>query len=711
MPTLDQIFGSDQMNTTEVVGALKKTLKEEAFVELTLLYAASPAALINLCKALEDDQTITFLNFHSRFNLTDEMLNALMMTLKKNQNITKLSIKSSSNANIAIEVARLLKNNQSSLRELTLTIGTPDNARELATALKKNNTLETLNISNARNILYVSLISLNEELTAALLPALKEHPRITHLDMSETLNLGFREEVRNRNIVLLIDALNINRNLSHFSYTHNDLNEKETQLFASLIKENKGVSDLNLGYNQMGCKGAQALADILKKNDTLTNLNLRNNNIKKDGMQALAVALATNSTLTKLDISENEVDTPSLAKALKQNHTLKYLNLYDTKCDIEVLAEALKDNQGLTDLNLGSILKINAVSLEHLIAALPQNHSLTSLGLSSNCLFDHSIPDLIGLLNRSPKLSKLDLSSNKIQLEGFQTFATFLETNQSLTSLDLSRCHDIYGTDIEGIKSLAQSLKKNSTLTELTLTIEYSRVDAYNPTKHAQDINAFYKALDELLTANNTITILNIEPPSLNIQNPSQESEEAYNRIRKALKKNQALADTKTINLISEKIQESAPLIPPVLANIMARYVGPSIPPESTLATPASLRTSPSDLSAVEPQSPHTSAVIPESSSKSVSLWTQIKEWLSEKWNKLSTIISDAWNTFKNKLGLTPKENHISNNDPSNPIISPDQTIQTSALQKEKIKNTFESTKQRKTSHKPDKKTKKNRRL
>lgn len=97
-----------------------------------------------------------------------------------------------------------------------------------------------------------------------------------------------------------------------------------------------------------------------------------------------------------------------------------------------------------------------------------------------------------------------------------------------------------------------------------------------------------------------------------------------------------------------------------------------------------------------------------ESPSKSLSILTRIKQWFAVKWDKLSTFVSNTWNTLKNKFGLTLEKIHTSGNDQNKSVLPPDQTAQTQVSQKEKVgSETIESTKKLEASHKPNKQTKK----
>lgn len=155
------------------------------------------------------------------------------------------------------------------------------------------------------------------------------------------------------------------------------------------------------------------------------------------------------------------------------------------------------------------------------------------------------------------------------------------------------------------------------------------------------------------------------------------------------------------------------------IKNIIYGYLYPGSPPFSkssaSKSTDLTLTTvnseeNPSDQKP-KANKPKSSAPPSTESSEQLSLLAKLQQRLRTIWDKLSILVSNAWNAIKNKLGLTPKENHITSNTQSGPMTSPDQTARSLELQKGKIgSQTPESKKQAAASHKPRQTSKKSKR-
>lgn len=662
MPTLVQILQSDQTNTEEIVSALKKALKEESSIFFDNKKGTgndiSFSALNNLLKALEDNQTVKQLLLWN--TLPDETIDSLMAVLQKNHHLTNLNLQCNSNPNVITHVAHLLENNQSSLKELTLNMRSPNagpNTKILAVALEKNNTLECLTIDSSE---------IDNECAKILASAITKHPRLARL------NITF-SKIKTISTALLIEALKINQTITHFSYAHNGMDSKIISFFASLLKEQTGMTELDLNQSFVRCKGAKNLANALKGNTKLKCLNLDMNGIEQEGMEALASVLEENSTLEKLNLAWNEgyQATAALAKALRQNQTLEHLNLYRTNVDIEILSEALSYNRGLTELDLGDN-NVNDTILKTLTTALQKKQNLTCLGLKYNKIEDRDVPALIELLNNAPNLTKLNLSDNDILSYGIQLLAAFLENNQSLTSLDLG----YNPIDILGIQALSKSLKMNSTLTELVLKFDFNSetqvVESY--------LTELYKAFDELLKVNQTLTGLKIDP-SKSLDPPYLAAyQEPYDNIKQAIKRNQVLATTRIIDQIQiglrpHKLWEMIPIL-----KIILDYAGP---PSRIIR-----HCDPPTREATEAAHPvlNTMASLPSEVPKPPSTLSKLKQALHTVWDKLCILIYNAWNTLKNKFKFTSNTTHAADNHLNKPLSPPNQIEQAAMLpQKERM--------------------------
>ncbi len=143
--------------------------------------------------------------------------------------------------------------------------------------------------------------------------------------------------------------------------------------------------------------------------------------------------------------------------------------------NIKVLAKALRTNKTLLKLHLSNT-GLNCCDLILLGNMLCKNNTLKRLILSKNDIQDPGLAHLISVLTlHNSTLSHLDLSKNGFTQEMFSALGLFLETNTSITRLILN---DFSGNDILIVKPLSKAIKKNSTLTELSLLNSYIGSDA-----------------------------------------------------------------------------------------------------------------------------------------------------------------------------------------------------------------------------------------
>ena len=200
-----------------------------------------------------------------------------------------------------------------------------------------------------------------------------------------------------------------------------DIDTDGAKVLADNLNATK-LMELDLKLNNIGDAGTCLLADALMANTTLAKLNLSFNNMSRDGAKALADVLKTNTTLVELDLSNNKIEWKG-AKAL---------------------ADALEINDTLMMLDLG-FNRIGGIGAGYILKVLEHNNTLTELDLRNNliCILEFNSPSNIAI----------------------QTAAYCLKSNQTLTTLNL----EYNGIGDAGERALAEALKANTTITELSL--------------------------------------------------------------------------------------------------------------------------------------------------------------------------------------------------------------------------------------------------
>lgn len=168
----------------------------------------------------------------------------------------------------------------------------------------------------------------------SLTEALKVNQTVTSLNLSDT-----KLELNSENMENLSDALKVNRTLTTLNLTNNFLGEDAENIknLSDALKTNKALTTLNLSGACLGrnAENMENISDALKVNKTLTSLDLGGNDLGEnweEDMQNLCDALKVNRTLTTLDLSDNELgqyegDIKHISDALEVNQTLTALDL------------------------------------------------------------------------------------------------------------------------------------------------------------------------------------------------------------------------------------------------------------------------------------------------------------------------------------------------------------------------------------------------
>lgn len=272
--------------------------------------------------------------------------------------------------------------------------------------------------------------------------------------------------------------------------------------YLDLLKSNtfKWLRMRNVYYR--GChlfaRLAMPFSEALKYNTTLNSLYLEEDVGKIDplGAEALSGALKVNSSLTKLDLRYNKIGdsgAQALSDALEVNTTLTKLNLSGNDISASgtrFLSKALKINASLTSLNLSS----NKFG-ERRQGGLPRPleiYTMMNLFYGGVC----TLPEAM------KKLDEFSTGRDKtVDTYGFFSLSESLKTNTTLTNLNLSY-NEI---DCVAAYYLSESLKTNTTLTTLNLSV--TRLTTFG-----------VKCLSLALRTNGTLTSLDVSGNNITAQ-------------------------------------------------------------------------------------------------------------------------------------------------------------------------------------------------
>lgn len=288
----------------------------------------STEGIKNIVSALKDNPTPVSLDFQfiekespDRFaefiELRSEKVKVFASALEQNyQGLVGLSLQRNQLGNDNAKIlASALKRN-TTLRSLQLGVNNLGNegAKTIADALTENKSLRELNLE------YNGIEREGAKVIASLL---EKSGSLTSLDV------GYNE-IDNEGVTAIARALVSNRTLEVLSLRVNSIDSKCAMDIASMLSKNQTLKTLDLGSNPMGDQGAKVIASGLEINRSLLRLELWYNDINTNGCEALAGTLKKNTTLTHLNLSHNCGDkssTKSFASALDQNNSLLLLDL------------------------------------------------------------------------------------------------------------------------------------------------------------------------------------------------------------------------------------------------------------------------------------------------------------------------------------------------------------------------------------------------
>lgn len=263
----------------------------------------------------------------------------------------------------------------------------------------------------------------------ALASALKVNGVLTTLNLSSN-------QIGEKGAIAMAEALKVNGALTSLNLSYNYVGPGLGIPLAMALKVNGVMKNLYLEFNQIGKEGAIAIADALKVNGVLENLNLETNQIGKEGAIAIADALKVNVVMNSIDLDGSALP----IKQLKGTEPVETLDLSRKKLRFLsgiVIAALIEVNGVLTNLNLAGN-NLRAEGGKALAEALKVNGVMTTLSLQSNSIGSEGGIAMAEALKFNGVLKELNLRENIIRVDGAKAIAEALKVNGVLTNLDMS---------------------------------------------------------------------------------------------------------------------------------------------------------------------------------------------------------------------------------------------------------------------------------
>ncbi|XP_077320196.1 NACHT, LRR and PYD domains-containing protein 3-like isoform X1 [Lithobates pipiens] len=319
---------------------------------------------------------------------------------------------------------------------------TDSSCPHLVSGIRNNQTLRTLNLSG-NNLEGPHFRDLMEALTTTRIEQLDlSYNHLTdsscpHLASAirnnrtlRTLNLS-KNNLKGPHFRDLMAALTTSR-IEELQLSSNHLTDSSCPHLASGIRNNQTLRRLDLSKNNLDGPHFRDLMEALTKS-RIEELLLKNNELTDSSCPHLASGIRNNQTLRTLDLSGNNLEGPhfrDLMEALITSQIEELLlvgnHLKESSC--LHLASGIHNNQKLRILNL-SHNNLEGPDFKVLMEALPTS-PIEELHLRYNDLKDRSCPHLASGIRNNQTLRTLNLSGNNLEGPHFRDLIEALTTSR-----------------------------------------------------------------------------------------------------------------------------------------------------------------------------------------------------------------------------------------------------------------------------------------
>ncbi|CAF2922125.1 unnamed protein product [Rotaria sp. Silwood2] len=411
---------------------------------------------IKLMEALRSHKTLVEFQYHGDNYSRDEILIALLKSLKNNDCIKYLSI---SSLNFDLEAARVLSQmltNNQTLISLSIkaysdylfergeTWSDPINSEsvvELArslqtTALKwlkinqiDDKSFEILARSLPQTLIHLNLAqnNINEEKISTIISCLQSNAEnLKELILDDDLATQYFQNQASSSLSTVKIASNkslsgkLLRKEDHLQLSPHELDDSDWSLMATaLTKDDTTYRKLELFFSEkFNPNYLNYLETLFGKQCRLTSLIIRNYFLDKPIQIEILRMLKENNSINELEVSEtNFAAFNELGKLLENNNKIKHVNLVYISLNDEnciTLANYLKNNHVLQSLKVYTC-ETDDIGFQAILSSLP--NSLSKLEFTSNRISDKILPALLTFVETHPLLKQISLqqySGNKI---------------------------------------------------------------------------------------------------------------------------------------------------------------------------------------------------------------------------------------------------------------------------------------------------------
>ena len=508
---LQQLLLSNNNITEEAAGHVALLISQNT--NLTVLNLSNnnlqSAGAIRIARALQNIFCLTEVYIKNN-NITEEAADDLATVLSRNGNLTVLNLNGNNlKAAGVVTIAKGLQTSTLQRLKLERNNATKKAAHEIAAVLSHNINLQVLNLGgNKLEVTGIIKIANSLKTTSTLTKLYFNDNNITEAaadEIAAVLSHNTNLQVLNLNgnelavtgIIKIANSLKTTSTLTKLYLSYNNITEAAADEIAAVLSHNINLQVLNLNGNKLEVTGITKIANSLQNTTTLTELYLSDNNITEEVADHIAAALSHNNYLSVLDLNRNNLKATgvvTITNAL-QTSALRRLELERnnaTKEAADGIAAVLSLNTNLQVLNLNGN-KLEVTGIIKIANSLQSTSTLTELYLSDNNITGEAADDIANILSLNSSIKVLNLNRNNLKVQGVITISKALRKH-NLQQFEIERnnatkkaAHEIaavlsHSVDLQvlnlngnmlevvGIVTIAHSLLKVSTLTELYLS-------------------------------------------------------------------------------------------------------------------------------------------------------------------------------------------------------------------------------------------------
>jgi len=265
--------------------------------------------------------------------------------------------------------------------------------------------------------------------------------------------------------------------------THSYMSEKYAHIAASVIKRSKSIQHIDLSQVRMGVNSFSILMSAIAENKAVSSIIARRS-FCKGKIESISNCIRMNMSIISVDLSFSDFDDEDViffTDSIRNHPSITSINLSGTKFgskSLQYLSSAIAKNSIITSIILRST-NYDYDQLSIIANMIKESKSITFIDLCNSVSKekdedkdkDKSIQIIADAFSKSTSITSIDLSLDNIGTKGYFALSNAIDSNPSIQSINLhnNSSSSSSSTENEGIKYLASSIEKSTTITSIHL--------------------------------------------------------------------------------------------------------------------------------------------------------------------------------------------------------------------------------------------------